>query len=224
MHTGLAEDHRPYIWAAIIVASLGLWLMFGSTKPNAIVSGWNGDPLAVQKVAAAEQSISLSAPFNRQAHQALPGVPLAELQYPQNVPWGNPTDSSDAVMTQGYDVGTHAPAAVWGGIDIAIDSNGDGQPNPEASMNSPLYATMSGVIELRPDSVPAGNHLWIKNDRYKVGYAHLQSFTVKAGQVVKRGDLIGYMGSTGQSTGPHLHYHIWEDGVNVNPLNFGALP
>jgi murein DD-endopeptidase MepM/ murein hydrolase activator NlpD len=36
--------------------------------------------------------------------------------------------------------------------------------------------------------------------------------------------LIGYMGSTGQSSGPHLHYHIWKDGVNVNPLEYGAMP
>jgi murein DD-endopeptidase MepM/ murein hydrolase activator NlpD len=91
-------------------------------------------------------------------------------------------------------------------------------------MGAPLYATMSGVIELKPNSMPAGNHLWIKNERYKVGYGHLKDFAVEDGQSVKRGDLIGYMGSTGQSSGPHLHYHIWQDGVNVNPLEYGAMP
>jgi murein DD-endopeptidase MepM/ murein hydrolase activator NlpD len=127
-------------------------------------------------------------------------------------------------MTQGYGVGSHAPAAVWGGVDIAVDGDGDGNADPQGSMGAPLYATMSGVIELKENSMPAGNHLWIKNDRYKVGYGHLQSFAVQDGQMVKRGDLIAYMGSTGNSSGPHLHYHIWQDGVNVNPLDFGAMP
>jgi murein DD-endopeptidase MepM/ murein hydrolase activator NlpD len=127
-------------------------------------------------------------------------------------------------MTQGYGVGSHAPAARKGGIDLAVDGNGDGRSDPPVTMGSPLYATMSGIIEAKANTYPAGNHIWIKNEHYKVGYAHLLSFAVKNGQTVKRGDLIGYAGSTGRSTGPHLHYHIWKDGVNVNPLKFGALP
>jgi len=139
-------------------------------------------------------------------------------------PWGNPTHSTRVVMTQGYDVGTHAPAAVWGGIDLAIDGDGDGDADPAVSMGAPVYATMNGIVETQADTMPAGNHLWIKNERYKVGYGHLKAFAVENGQTVQRGDLIGYMGSTGQSSGPHLHYHIWQDGINVNPLDFGALP
>jgi len=46
---------------------------------------------------------------------------------------------------------------------------------------------------------------------------------VQDGQEVKRGELIGYVGSTGQSSGPHLDYQVWEDGVNVNPLDYGVL-
>jgi murein DD-endopeptidase MepM/ murein hydrolase activator NlpD len=46
---------------------------------------------------------------------------------------------------------------------------------------------------------------------------------VQEGQTVKRGDVIGYVGSTGDSSGPHLDYQVWQDGVNVNPLDFGAL-
>jgi murein DD-endopeptidase MepM/ murein hydrolase activator NlpD len=218
-------DRRPHILASIIVATILVWLLFGQTQPSVVMSDWNGDPIMAQKVAAAEQSteqtVGLSAQFNKQVEVT---TTLTTATNPEDVPWGNPTNSAHAVMTQGYGVGTHAPAEIWGGIDLAIDGDGDGRDDPEASWNAPLYATMSGIIELQPNSMPAGNHAWIKNKRYKVGYAHLQSFAVKDGQTVKRGDLIGYMGATGYATGPHLHYHIWEDGINVNPLNYGALP
>ena len=51
-------------------------------------------------------------------------------------------------------------------------------------------------------------------------YAHLSKYNCKPGQKVKRGDLIGYVGSTGRSQAPHLHYEVLKDGVHVNPLNF----
>ena len=51
-------------------------------------------------------------------------------------------------------------------------------------------------------------------------YAHLNKFNVKRRQKVKRGDIIGYVGSTGRSVGPHLHYEIFKDGKRVNPLNY----
>lgn len=222
MNFDLGSGHRVPPWMAIVVAFLAIWLFFGSgSGSGAVISGWSGDGSVVAQSAAgpinpAQQS--LSGLFSKQEGS------LAADSHPQNEPWGNPTDTAGAVLTQGYGVGSHAPAAVWGGVDIAIDGNGDGDADPQGSMGAPLYATMSGVIEINPNSVPAGNHLWIKNDRYKVGYGHLKDFAVPDGATVKRGDLIGYMGSTGQSSGPHLHYHIWKDGVNVNPLEFGAMP
>ncbi len=121
-------------------------------------------------------------------------------------------------------MGTHAPAATWGAIDIAIDGNGDGQADPEASDGAPVYATMRGVVRVTPNSVPAGNHVWVLGERYKTGYAHLKAFAVETGQTVERGTLIGYIGSTGHSSGPHLDYQVWKDGVNQNPLDYGALP
>ena len=60
-------------------------------------------------------------------------------------------------------------------------------------------------------------------EQAKTGYSHLKDFAVQEGQAVKRGDVIGYVGSTGDSSGPHLDYQVWQDGVNVNPLDFGAL-
>ncbi|HEY0603757.1 MAG TPA: M23 family metallopeptidase, partial [Herpetosiphonaceae bacterium] len=221
MNFDLGSGHKIPPWMALVVALLAIWLFFGTgSGSGAVISGWSGDSsIAAQSAAGpinpAQQS--LSGLFSKQES----GGTLAADGHPQDTPWGNPTDTGSAVMTQGYDGKTHSPTAVWGGIDIAIDGNGDGQVDPQGSMGAPLYATMSGVIELAPNSIPAGNHLWIKNEHYKVGYAHLKEYAVQDGQTVQRGDLIGYMGASGEATGPHLHYHIWKDGVNVNPLEFG---
>jgi murein DD-endopeptidase MepM/ murein hydrolase activator NlpD len=225
MNSNFSSDLRVPPWIFVLGAIAAIWMISGrSTAP--VVSGWSGDGVAAQSAvgvvpALATQQNGLSALFSRQNEPGSTG--LAGAPQPQDVPWGNPTDSSRAVMTQGYGIGTHAPAHIWGGVDIAIDGDGNGQADPQGSMGAPLYATMAGVIELTYDSWPAGNHIWIKNGRYKVGYGHMKEFAVQNGQTVQRGDLIGYMGSSGQSSGPHLHYHIWEDGVNVNPLNFGAM-
>ena len=50
------------------------------------------------------------------------------------------------------------------------------------------------------------------------GYGHLSKVAVRAGQAVRRGDVIGYVGSTGMSTGPHLHWEVWEHGQAINPM------
>jgi murein DD-endopeptidase MepM/ murein hydrolase activator NlpD len=126
-------------------------------------------------------------------------------------------------MTQGYGVGSHAPANIWGAVDLAIDGNGDGQADPQGTEGAPVYATHAGTIQLARDTYPAGNHIWLIGDHFKTGYSHLKDFAVQDGQAVKRGDVIGYVGSTGEASGPHLDYQVWEDGVNVNPLDFGAM-
>ncbi|MGQ9549024.1 MAG: M23 family metallopeptidase [Roseiflexus sp.] len=138
-------------------------------------------------------------------------------------PSGNPLRDRRTVITQGYGVGTHAPASVWGGIDLAIDSDGDGNADPQGTWRVPVYATHDGFARVKPDTWPGGNYLAIENDRYMTAYAHLDSYAVVDGQPVARGQVIGYVGSTGMSSGPHLHYEVWESGVNRNPLDFDAL-
>jgi murein DD-endopeptidase MepM/ murein hydrolase activator NlpD len=157
------------------------------------------------------------------AKQTPPSTGLASDPHDPSIPWGNPTDSTAAVMTQGYGVGTHTPAATWGAIDIAIDGNGDDQADAQASDGAPIYATHRGVVKVTPNSVPAGNHIWVRGEHYKTGYSHLKGFAVQTGQVVERGTLIGYMGATGRASGPHLDYQVWKDGVNQNPLSYGAM-
>jgi murein DD-endopeptidase MepM/ murein hydrolase activator NlpD len=142
-------------------------------------------------------------------------------------PSGNPLNDTRAVITQGYGVGSHSPAKTWGAIDLAVDGNSDGYADPEASMGRQIFATMSGKAVVSRDTWPAGNHLWIVGPEYKIGFSHLSSFLVSDGEDIHRGQIVALLGSTGQSSGPHLDYQIWhlENGewVNKNPLDFHPL-
>jgi murein DD-endopeptidase MepM/ murein hydrolase activator NlpD len=85
-----------------------------------------------------------------------------------------------------------------------------------------IYATGDGVI-LRADNMAQGygNHVVIDHGYgYETLYGHMAKFIVHGGQQVKRGQLIGYVGSTGLSTAPHVHYEVHKNGQIVNPINF----
>ena len=91
-----------------------------------------------------------------------------------------------------------------------------------AKKGTPVYATGNGVVKRADNSSPGyGNHIRIDHGfGYVSLYAHLSKYNVKRGQKVKRGDIIGYVGNTGRSIGPHLHYEIFKDNQKINPLNF----
>jgi len=87
---------------------------------------------------------------------------------------------------------------------------------------TPVYASGDGVI-VRADnnSTGYGNHIRIDHGYGYVSlYGHLYKYNVKKGQKVQRGDLIGFVGSTGRSEAPHLHYEVFKDGDRINPMNF----
>jgi len=66
-----------------------------------------------------------------------------------------------------------------------------------------------------------GNHVVINHGfGYQTLYGHMSRFIVREGQQIKRGQLIGYVGSTGRSTGPHVHYEVIKNGEKVNPINY----
>ncbi len=91
-----------------------------------------------------------------------------------------------------------------------------------APRGTPVYATGDGVVK-RADRRSSGYGKHIRIDHgfgYVSLYAHLYKYNVKKGQRVKRGDIIGYVGNTGRSQAPHLHYEIFKDERRVNPLNF----
>lgn len=94
-----------------------------------------------------------------------------------------------------------------------------------APVGTPVYATGDGkVVEVAGSKRSrVGLGLSVKVDHgfgYETIYAHLNAFNVKNGQEVKRGDVIGYVGNTGGSTAPHLHYEVHKNGQAVNPQYF----
>jgi murein DD-endopeptidase MepM/ murein hydrolase activator NlpD len=96
-----------------------------------------------------------------------------------------------------------------------------------SNYGTPVFATGDGVVE-KADVGQAnfgyGKQILIDHKfAYKSRYAHLQRIFVEQGQKVKRGQLIGEVGSTGGSTGPHLHYEVIYLGQPVNPINYFNL-
>jgi len=91
-----------------------------------------------------------------------------------------------------------------------------------AAIGTPIYATADGVID-KEDVSFSGYGKVIEIDHgfgYRSRYAHMHGFAVRQGQKVKRGDLIGYVGNTGLSTAPHLHYEVFVNGVHANPVHY----
>jgi hypothetical protein len=91
-----------------------------------------------------------------------------------------------------------------------------------AQIGTPIYATADGVIDKLEVSFSGyGKQLEIDHGfGYRTRFAHMHGFAVRFGQKVKRGDLIGYVGETGLSTAPHLHYEVFVNGIHVNPIHY----
>lgn len=91
-----------------------------------------------------------------------------------------------------------------------------------APKGAPIYATGDGkVSSIQSLRTGHGKHVVIDHGfGYESLYAHLSSFNVKEGETVNRGQVIGFVGSTGTSTASHLHYEVLKDGVNVNPVHY----
>ena len=127
-----------------------------------------------------------------------------------SIPSRNPLDG--AAMTSGFGMRTHP---VLGGrrghrgIDLAMPTG------------TPVYATADGVISKADWFSSYGLYISIEHGgKIQTRYGHLSRLNVASGQPVKKGDLIGYVGSTGRSTGPHLHYEVRIAGIAVNPVPY----
>ncbi|MDR2053018.1 MAG: M23 family metallopeptidase [Treponema sp.] len=87
-----------------------------------------------------------------------------------------------------------------------------------AAMGTPVRAAMAGRVSTAGYNETSGNYVVISHHSgYRTLYAHLSVVRVKAGAYVRTGDRIGDVGSTGQSTGPHLHFTVYKNGITVNP-------
>ena len=91
-----------------------------------------------------------------------------------------------------------------------------------SEQGTPIYSTGDGLIETADNMAQGyGNHVVINHGfGYQTLYGHMSKIAVHANQKVNRGQLIGYVGSTGLSTGPHLHYEVIKNGEKVNPINY----
>ena len=88
----------------------------------------------------------------------------------------------------------------------------------KAEEGTPVVATASGTIEIAEFDNDHGNYVQIKHsDTFETRYSHLKNFIVKSGSEVNKGDIIGYVGNTGMSTAPHLHYEVRKNGEPVDP-------
>lgn len=85
-----------------------------------------------------------------------------------------------------------------------------------------VYATGDGIVKRADNSASGfGNHIVIQHGYgYETTYAHLSRYNCKVGKKINRGDVIGFVGSTGRSQAPHLHYEVHKNGLVVNPINF----
>lgn len=87
--------------------------------------------------------------------------------------------------------------------------------------NSPIYVTADGVVRQTGWALGYGQAVLVDHSfGYSTLYGHLADIRVKKGDRVKRGQVIASMGTTGRSTGVHLHYEVWKDGTPVNPKNY----
>ena len=90
-----------------------------------------------------------------------------------------------------------------------------------AATGTPIYATGDGIIRNSGNERGYGNMVKIDHDYgYETLYGHMSRIKTRRGQKVQRGDVIGYVGSTGLSSGPHLHYEVHKDGEKIDPISF----
>jgi murein DD-endopeptidase MepM/ murein hydrolase activator NlpD len=95
-----------------------------------------------------------------------------------------------------------------------------------APTGTPVYAAGDGVIESIGRNGGYGNYVRIRHSNYSTAYAHLNGYAkgMKRGRRVKQGQVIAYVGTTGRSTGPHLHYEVIRAGKQINPMKLKMTP
>ena len=168
---------------------------------------------------------------------------LADLEAEQDALWAEAQRLSDQLVAQqaanGQSTESNPGGYIWPVDSRYITSTVGGRASPggigstnhkgtdigRVGYTSPIYASKSGTVIVSQYSRSYGNYVVISHGSGNTTlYAHMSSRKVEVGQYVNQGDVIGITGSTGNSTGPHLHFEVTENGVRVNPLNDGAEP
>jgi murein DD-endopeptidase MepM/ murein hydrolase activator NlpD len=164
------------------------------------------DPKALAAVLDVDESFANRIQHTAASLDEMRALDSAAQKVPLAVPTSNTTRSSGFGVRS--DPITRRPA-FHPGLDFA------------GGMSTPIHATAPGVVSFTGVRTGYGNTIEIDHGGgLKTRYAHLQAIAVTVGQRVAVGQRIGAMGSTGRSTGPHLHYEIWVDGKPQNPDRF----
>lgn len=121
------------------------------------------------------------------------------------------TPVNGARLSSGFGMRRH-PVLGYGKMHKGVDF--------AAPTGTPIYAAGDGTVEYAARFGSFGNYVRIRhNNQYKTAYAHMHRIAAKKGARVKQGQVIGYVGTTGRSTGPHLHYEVHANGKAINPKN-----
>ncbi|HWA51557.1 MAG TPA: M23 family metallopeptidase [Patescibacteria group bacterium] len=166
-------------------------------------------------------------PFNTFADDETFSLAIGQIVY---VPNGAMPSSSGSVVAVPVQVTPNAGTVVASGQFVwptqGVITQGFYWYHPGVDIANPaepniLAADSGTIIREGWDNTGYGNMIMIDHGNgYQTLYAHMSAFYVTLGQTVHRGDVIGRMGSTGNSTGPHLHFEVHQAGVHLNPLNF----
>jgi murein DD-endopeptidase MepM/ murein hydrolase activator NlpD len=138
------------------------------------------------------------------------GFAAPAIAAPVSIPSRMPLESM--VLTSSYGMRNHPilrKRAQHKGVDLA------------APTGSPVYATADGIVAKAEWFGSYGNYIQIEHGgELQTRFGHLSGYAVQAGDRVHKGDLIGYVGTTGRSTGPHLHYEVRVAGEAVDPIPY----
>lgn len=167
----------------------------GDTRFKSLFASWTAIERTAPTTGTLESPTAYSSP-----------VPTRGISVPSRMPL------EGAALTSSFGMRTHP---VLGGrrqhtgIDLAAPSG------------TPVYATADGVVSRADWYSSYGLYISLEHGAsMQTRYAHLSRLAVASGDSVKKGDLIGYVGSTGRSTGPHLHYEVRVEGLAVNPIPY----
>ena len=167
----------------------------GDTRFKSLFSSWTQLERTSPTLGTGEAVAAYSSP-----------VPVTGVSVPSRMPL------EGAQLTSGFGMRNHPVLGgrrQHAGIDLA------------APTGTPVYATADGVVSRADWYSSYGLYISVEHGAsMQTRYAHLSRLAVAAGDNVKKGDLIGYVGSTGRSTGPHLHYEVRVDGLAVNPIPY----
>ena len=183
-----------------------------STDPSYSGKGGPGADISMLDVAAA-QNKNLTAQIDRQKknmHELLTVIEGRNNRL-STLPDLWPTDGGVISSYYGGRTGPINGGFDWHpGLDIAVD------------IGTPVYAAAMGTVDMAGWNGGYGQFVKIRHGNgYESAYGHMSGIAVSAGQQVRKGEIIGFVGSTGYSTGPHLHFEVFVDGENIDPLYTG---